>query len=113
MGDEGTIMHGSHGAGQARIIPEEKMKAYKKPEKKIPRVGRHTKDFLDAVRESRPAGSPFEYGGAMSEVGLLGMIAIRFPGERLVWNAEKMEITNHSEANKLVTPEYRAGWKWG
>ncbi len=35
IGEKGTIMHGSHGAGGVRIIPETKMKAYKRPEKTI------------------------------------------------------------------------------
>jgi len=28
----------------------------------------------------------------------------------LTWDAKAMRITNHKEANKLVDPEYRAGW---
>ncbi len=111
IGDQGTILHGSHGAGGVRIIPEEAHQAFGKVEPKIPRVrGGHQADWIDAIREDRPAGSSFEYGGAMSEVGLLGMIAIRFPGETLNWDAAAMKITNHEEANKLVTPQFHHGW---
>ena len=50
IGDNGTIMHGSHGAGGVRIIPEVKMKAYKRPEKTLPRVkggmGGHEQDWI-------------------------------------------------------------------
>ena len=113
IGDKGKIMHGSHGAGGVRLIPEERMKGYKAPQKSIPRIakGDHHKDWLDAIRENRPAGSSFEYGGALSEIGLLGMIAIRRSGTRLEWDNDAMKFTNDAEANKLLTPEYREGWK--
>jgi predicted dehydrogenase len=55
-GDKGVIMHGSHGAGGCEIIPAEKMKAYKQPAPKIPRVGDHHQDWLDAIRENRQSG---------------------------------------------------------
>ena len=113
IGDKGKIMHGSHGAGGVRLIPEERMKGYKAPQKSIPRIakGDHHKDWLDAIRENRHAGSSFEYGGALSEIGLLGMIAIRRSGTRLEWDNDAMKFTNDTEANALLTPEYREGWK--
>lgn len=89
------------------------MQAYKLPEKKIPRVkgGQHQQDWLDAIRENRPAGSGFEYGGALSEIGLLGMIAIRRSGTRLEWDSTAMKFTNDSAANAFITPDYQNGWK--
>ena len=112
IGDKGKIMHGSHGAGGVRIIPEDAHREFGKPEQKIERVrGGHQADWLQAVRANKPAGSHFEYGGAMSEVGLLGMIAIRFPGETLKWDGKAMKVTNNEEANKLVTPDFHNGWK--
>jgi len=113
IGDKGKIMHGSHGGGGCRIIPEASMQAYKLPEKKIPRVkdGQHQHDWLNAIRENRPAGSSFEYGGALSEIGLLGMIAIRRSGTRLEWDNTAMKFTNDSSANAFITPVYQNGWK--
>lgn len=111
-GTEGVIMHGSHGAGGCRLIPESRMKDFKKPEEKVARVpgGNHQKDWLTAIREGKPAGSSFEYGGALTEIGLLGMIAIRRPGKRLLWDAENMRFTNDDWANSLVSPPKRQGW---
>lgn len=112
IGDKGKIMHGSHGAGGVRMIPEERMQGYKVPAQTIPRVpkGHHQNDWLNAIRENRPAGSSFEYGGALSEIGLLGMIAVRRPGTRLEWDGEAMQIKNDAAANALLTPLYREGW---
>ena len=63
------------------------------------------------MRNNQTAGSPFEYGGALTEVGLLGMIAIQRSGVRLEWDAKAMKFTNDDAANKLVDPPYRTGWK--
>jgi predicted dehydrogenase len=111
VGERGKIMYGSHGAGGCRLIPESAMKAYKRPDPKIPRVrGSHQKNWLDAIREGKQAGSPFEYGGRISEIGLLGVAAIRFTGKKLEYDEQKMAFTNCSEANALLRSTYRAGW---
>ncbi len=112
IGDQGKIMHGSHGAGGCRLIPEARMQAYKLPEKTLARIpgGHHQNDWLNAIRENRPAGSSFEYGGALSEVGLLGMIAIRRSGTRLEYDSQTMKFTNDEAANRFLTPTYRQGW---
>jgi len=113
IGDKGKIMHGSHGAGGWGIIPSSKAKDTKRPDESIPRIkdGNHYMDWLNAVRENRPACSPFEYGGALSEIGLLAMIAIRHHGTRLEWNAPAMKFANHEAANAMLTPAYRQGWE--
>ena len=112
IGDKGKIMHGSHGAGSVRLIPESKMKDYTMPPQTLPRVdkGDHHQDWLDAIRANRPAGSHFEYGGALSEIGLLGMIAIRHAGQRLEWDNDAVAFKNAPSANALLDTEYRPGW---
>ncbi|MCL4789885.1 MAG: Gfo/Idh/MocA family oxidoreductase [Verrucomicrobia bacterium] len=108
VGDGGVIMHGSHGAGNAQILPEEKMAAYKRPVQKLRRVrGSHADDWFDAIREGRPAGSDFGYGAALTEIALLGVIALRFPGQRLEWDAAAMRFRNSSGANRFVNPQAR------
>jgi predicted dehydrogenase len=111
LGDKGGITYGSHGAGGVRIFPETKMRAYKVPEKTIPRVrGGHHQDWLDAIRAGRQAGSHFDYGGPLTELALLGVIAFRNLGKELKWDALAMRFTNCPEANALLAPPYRQGW---
>jgi predicted dehydrogenase len=108
VGDGGVIMHGSHGAGNAQILPDEKMAAFKKPAPKLPRVkGSHADDWFDAIRNGRPAGSNFTYGAALTEIALLGVIALRFPGQRLEWDAAAMRFRNSTGANVFVNPPAR------
>jgi predicted dehydrogenase len=109
-GDKGTIMYGSHGAGGVRIIPEERMKAYKLPAKTIPRAKEHHADWLRAIREGKKAGSDFSYGGPLTELAMVGVIALKMPGKKLEWDAKAMKFTNCPEANQFVDPPYRKGW---
>ena len=110
IGDQGALMYGSHGAGGVRLIPEARMRDYKQPEPKLPRVPGHHQDWLQAIREGRPAGSNFDYGGPLTELGLLGVIAIRLPGTKLEWDGDQMRFTNCDQANCHLIPTYRAGW---
>lgn len=110
LGEKGTIMYGSHGAGGVRIIPEAEMKNYKAPEPTIPRVPGHHRDWLDAIRNGKKAGSDFSYGGPLTELAMLGVIAIKLAGTKLQWDAESMRFTNCDEANQYINPPYREGW---
>ncbi len=101
---------GSHGAGGVRIIPESKMQAYKRPEPRIRRVRGHHQDWLDAIRNGKKAGSDFSYGAPLTEIAMLGVIAIKFPGVKLQWDAQAMKFTNCPEANQHINPPYRTGW---
>ncbi len=111
-GDKGALMHGSHGAGGLRLFPEERMKAYKRPAPTLPRVprGGHEQDWARAIREGRKACSDFSQGGPMTEIALLGVIAIRLAGTKLEWDAAKAQFTNCPEANPFVNPPCRDGW---
>ncbi|MBL7189867.1 MAG: Gfo/Idh/MocA family oxidoreductase [Phycisphaerae bacterium] len=112
IGDKGCIMHGSHGAGGLRITPEAKMREYKQPEKTIPRVvrGNHEGDWLRACKDGKPASSSFEYGGSLTEMVLLGMVAIRAKDQNLVWDAKNVKFKNNDAANELLHIQYRDGW---
>ena len=113
FGEKGMIVHGSHGAGGARLVPDKVMDQYtgkNVPAEKITRVKNHQWDWLEAIRAGRQAGSHFGYGGALTQVALLGAIAIRFPGEMLKWDDQAMRFTNNEAANALVTQPYRSGW---
>ena len=110
IGTNGSIMYGSHGAGGVRIVPEAKMKAYKQPPKKLPRTRGHYQDFLEAIRKGTKSGSDFSYGAPLSEVAMLGVIALKFLGTKLEWDTVKMEFTNNAAANAFINPAYRAGW---
>ncbi len=111
-GDKGAIMYGSHGAGGVRIIPEKRMQEYKRPDRTIPRVkGNHQQDWANAIREGRKAGSDIPaYGGPLTEVAMLGVIAIKMLGQKLEWDAQNARFANNADANHWINPPYRQGW---
>ena len=81
------------------------------PEKAIKRVPGHHQDSLDACKGGDPASSNFDYGGPLTEMVLLGVIAIRNSGTKLLWDNEKMQFTNKkTTANEPIKPEYHNAW---
>jgi predicted dehydrogenase len=112
VGEQASILHGSHGASGARIIPEPKMKAYlgDPAPKTLPRSAGHHRDWIEACKGGQPASADFRYGGPLTEMALLGTLAIRMQNRVLQWDAKAMKVTNLPEANDLVTPPYREGW---
>jgi predicted dehydrogenase len=110
VGDKGTIVYGSHGAGQVHLIPQAKADAYHKPPKTLPRAKEHHQDWLQAIRNGSHAGSDFSYGGPLTEIALLGLIAVKMNGQKLEWDAEQAQFRNCTEANQFINPAYRKGW---
>jgi predicted dehydrogenase len=113
VGDKGLLMCGCYGRSP-RLIPESKMKDYKQPAKTIDRIpggqGGHEQDWVRACKDGKPASGNFDYSGPLSEMVLMGNLAVRFPDRRLLWNGEKMEVTNDADANAYVRRQYRKGW---
>ena len=79
-----------------------------------PRVkGTHEGDWIRAIKEGPkgvPPSSPFEYGGALTEMVLLGVLAIRMKDQRLEWDSKNLRFTNNEQANALLKIQYREGW---
>ena len=114
FGEKGMIVHGSHGGGGCHILPEKlrnENTGSNAPKEIIPRVKGHHWDWLEAIRTGRQAGSNFDYGGRLTQVALLGAIAIRFPGQTLKWDSKAVRFTNNNAANAYIAPPYRKGWK--
>jgi hypothetical protein len=111
IGDNGKITHDSHGANGVKIIPEEKMLNYRQPDPYIPRVNTtHEGDWIRACKDGKPACSSFDYGGPLTEMALLGMIAIRLKNQKLEWDSKNFRFKNNEKANALLHKEYRKGW---
>ncbi|GMW03059.1 MAG: dehydrogenase [Candidatus Hydrogenedentota bacterium] len=113
VGEKGSIIHKSHGAGGLRLLPESLNKEYKRPAERIPRVANsnHEQDWVRACKDGSPASANFEYGGALTEMVLLGVLAIRKKDRKLQWDSANLKVTNDDDANTLINPPYREGWE--
>jgi len=108
VGDKGKIMCPGWG-GSPRIIPETKMKAYKLPPKTLTRSRGHHRDWIDACKGAKPASSNFDYAGPMTEVVLLGNVALR-TGKKLDWDGHNIRAKNAPEADRYIRPDYHNNW---
>ncbi len=66
---------------------------------------KHYHQFVDACLGKAECSAPFSYAARLTETILLGVIAGRFPGQTLLWDAEKAQF--EVEANKYLTGNYR------
>ena len=115
IGEKGMIRHGSHGAGGIHLLPADFAKDAELPEPSLERIpqlpGAHERDWLRACKTGKPASSSFEYGGPLTEMVLLGVLALRMKDHRLEWDGKSMRVTNSADAQELVDPPYRKGWR--
>jgi len=116
VGENASIMAGSHSQG-ARIIPETAMKATPRPPEVAFRCkGRtHFDNWTLACKGEDTAMSPFEYAGPLSEIIVLGDVALLHPGRKLLWDAKNLKITNDEAADKSLfmrrlAPRDDMGW---
>ncbi len=110
MGDKGVLRCGEYG-DSPRIIPETKMKEYKRPPRTLKRISTsHEGNWIEACKGGEPACSNFDYSGPFTEMVVMGNLALKFLGRKLEWDGDNMKFTNNDEANKYVMLPYREGW---
>ena len=111
VGEKGTMYVEGWGGNSPRLIPEAKMKAYRRPPKTLPRSIGHHNEWIKACKEGTPTRSSFEaFAGPLTEAVLLGTVCVRAGGKRLLWDSENLKVTNLPEANEYLHYEYRQGW---
>ena len=106
VGEGGTMLL-PH-IGEAQLFPENKFADYKRPDVSN---NNHYHQFVDACMGNGETSAPFSFGGPLTEALLLGVVANRFPDQKLHWDTNQMLITNIAEANALLRREYRAGFE--
>lgn len=94
--------------GEARLFPEEKFRDYRRPEVSN---NNHYHQWVDACMGKGETSAPFSFGGPLTEALLLGVVANRFPNQKLLWDAEKLKVTNLDPANQLIRRKYRSGFE--
>jgi hypothetical protein len=109
VGENGAILSGVW-SGSPRLIPEEKMRRYQQPSPSIPRSRGHHRDWLEACKGGPPASANFEYGARLTEIVLLGTVALR-TGQTLHWNGPGMAAANAPEAEPFIRGYFRKGWE--
>jgi predicted dehydrogenase len=109
VGSKGKMYHGSHG-GMPSVLPPSLEEAARAVPKTMQRSPGHYEEWLLACKGGPKPISNFEYAGPLTEIVLLGVLALRAPGKRLEWDSAKLQVTNAPELNAFVHADYRGGW---
>jgi predicted dehydrogenase len=110
VGSKGKLMHDTYGL-KPRLLPRSLHESYGGPPKKLPRIPGedHEMNWVDAAKGKAEASCPFEYAARLTEVMLLGVVALR-AGKKIHYDGAAMRITNVPQANDFLRREYREGW---
>jgi predicted dehydrogenase len=114
VGDKGLLLAGFNG-DNPRVYPASpKYVAPPRPEGSAAPAGPRRDGAIDAwiaaCKGEAPALTNFDLQAPVTEAFLLGCMAQRLPGEKLLWDAAQMKVTNSEKANGLVDPAYRSGF---
>jgi predicted dehydrogenase len=106
VGDKGSLLCGGAG-GRPRLLGKADAA---KPAPTLPRSPGHHREWLDACKGGKPAGSNFAYGARLTEIVLLGVLALR-SGRRIEWDAANLKAKGVPGAEAIIKESYRKGWE--
>lgn len=109
VGSKGKVIYDTYGL-RSRLLPDALHKSVGDPPRTLPRITTsHEVNWSDACKGKGEASTPFEYAAKLTEVMLLGVVALR-AGVKIHYDGANMRITNSREANDMLKREYRRGW---
>ncbi len=110
VGDKGVLV--SPGLGAApRLFPQERADTFTPPEPTLPRSPGHHREWIDACKGGPPGGTEFSYSCRLTELALLGVLALR-TRKKIFWDPENLKAIGVPEADAIIQGEpYRKGWE--
>ncbi len=119
VGDKGKLFAGDDYGARFQVILKDE-KEYTAGDKhgacvavpeSIPRSPGHDQEWFEMMKGGPAAYSNFDIAGYLTEIILLGCIALRSGiGQKLEWDGPNMRATNSPEAARFVTRKNRKGW---
>ena len=108
-GEKGVMLCGGAG-GAPRLFPAALDSSFQRPAPRLSRPKSHHRDWLDAIKGGPTAGSDFAYGSRLTEIVLLGVVALR-TGKPIDWDAEAMKARGLPAADPILREACRKGWE--
>jgi predicted dehydrogenase len=108
VGTKGRLL-ASHGRDGYRLLPEREFAGFQAPEATLPRSPGHHREWVEACKTGGPTGTHFGYAGPLTELVLLGNLALR-AGRRIAWDAPNMRPHDGPLDDLFLRREYREGW---
>jgi predicted dehydrogenase len=109
IGSKGIVMHDNYGE-RSRLFPDTLAKSVGEPKQTLERITvSHEMNWANACKGVGTATTPFEYAAKLTEVMLLGVVALK-AGEKIHYDSANMRVTNSKKGNDLLKRDYRRGW---
>jgi hypothetical protein len=98
-------------AGEKSFSATEKHEAAQAVPQTIPRSPGHNEEWFRMMRDGTPAYSNFAIASKLTEIILLGCVALRVGvGKEMKWDAKHLKSPNCPEATKYLRRHNRQGW---
>ena len=124
IGDKGILLAGFNGQNprvyppspkyvvppRQEIRPEVRSEAGEQAAQAAPPRNAAINAWITACKGGAAALTNFEIQSPVTEAFLLGCMAQRLPGAKLLWDTAQKKVTNNEKANSLVDPPYRTGY---
>lgn len=114
IGTDGKLFAGIYGE-DPRLLDQERDRALRAdpPPEEYPRTDGVYAEFVAACKDGPPAGSNFvEHAGPLTEMVLLGNLAVRTARELRLDPATGSILNDVSIPEHYIRPAYRSGWSW-
>jgi hypothetical protein len=110
IGTKGKLLHDTYGL-HPRLLPKSLHDSVGQPPQTLPRILNedHEMNWVAASKGATQASCPFEYASRLTEVMLLGVVALR-AGKKIDYDSANMRVTNVPQANDYLRREPRQGW---
>ncbi|MCC6162702.1 MAG: Gfo/Idh/MocA family oxidoreductase [Acidobacteria bacterium] len=109
IGSKGKLLHGTY-AQNPRLLPKSFADATPKPRETYKRITTsHEMNWIDAIRGRQEVTCPFSYAAKLTEVMLLGVVALN-AGKKITYDGANMRIPNAPDAEQFLRRQYRQGW---
>lgn len=111
MGEKGYLTYETYG-NDPKVYPASLAAEAERIPKTFARVETsHEVNWAQACKGEAKASCPFDYAAPLTELMLLGIVALRAgQGRKILYDGAAMAVTNVPDANAWLRREYRAGW---
>jgi predicted dehydrogenase len=118
IGSKGKMLQDTYGT-QPRLLPKSLHDSFGTPKAKLGRIAHqeHEMNWVEAIKGKAEISSPFEFAAKLTEVMLLGVVALR-AGGKIYYDGAKGRVTNtiktgnrEVDPNEFLGRNYREGFK--
>jgi predicted dehydrogenase len=118
IGSKGKMLQDTYGV-QPRLLPKSLHDSSGTPKPKLGRIAHqeHEMNWVEAIKGKAEISSPFEFAARLTEVMLLGVVALR-AGGKIYYDGAKGRVTNtiksgnrEVDPNEFLGRNYREGFK--